>query len=71
MPLVFALGSSGDMLSTAFGCRGRAPRTAVLAGQRCVAGSHVPVPNCCGVTQPAGAHGTGGMGSLRAQVWLL
>lgn len=73
MPLVFALGSGGDTLSVAFGCRGGALHTVVLVGHRRVPGSsaEVPVPDSCGVTQPAGAHGAGRMGSLRAQVWLL
>ena len=74
MPLVFALGSGGDTLSAAFGCRGGAAlHTVVLVGHRRMPGSSadVLVPDSCRVTQPAGAHGAGGMGSLRAQVWLL
>lgn len=73
MPLVFALGSGGDTLPTAFGCWGGALHTMVLAGHRRMPGSStdVPVPDSCQVTQPAGAHRAGRMGSLRAQVWLL
>lgn len=73
MSLVFALGSGGDTLRMAFGCRGGALHTAVLAGHRRVPSSSadVPVPDSCRVTQLAGAHGAGGIGSLRAWAWLL
>lgn len=62
MPLVFALGSGGNTLSMASPCWGGALHTATLHRHR----------------RPwflqgywAGAHGAGGIGSLRAQIWLL
>lgn len=63
MPLVFTLGSHGDILSAALGCRGGALHTAVLAGHRRVPGSSadIPVPDSCGVTQLAGAHRRNGL----------
>lgn len=74
MPLVFTFCSSGDVLSAAFGCWGGALHTAVLVSPgACLAAPPmswylIPVGL---VTQPAGVCKAGGIGSLKAQVWLL
>lgn len=56
MPLVFALDSGGDMLSTAFGC-GEGP-CAVLVGHRRMprSSSDLPVPDSFRITQLAEGH---------------